>query len=214
MLQLLCSSSFQSKAFLTKQLVSLNVTGLPKSGCQKSASFTSSGRRIISVGEDSRIYIWNKDDLSVSSARQKKSVRSCEHFFYEDVTVAIPWSVAETKQWCNDAFSPCSSQTCDHQDAISSIKDSERFSFSNWLSMDGPCRGSATWPEEQLQSWDVLVPRDQNKCRQHAQNKLSGNSALSETWGLVIVTAGWDGMIRTFHSYGLPLRLQIIVFTW
>jgi hypothetical protein len=29
----------------------------------------------------------------------------------------------------------------------------------------------------------------------------------SHLWGLVIVTAGWDGRIRTYLNYGLPLRL-------
>jgi hypothetical protein len=33
-------------------------------------------------------------------------------------------------------------------------------------------------------------------------------------WGLVIVTAGWDGRIRTYLNYGLPLRLWEKLTMW
>jgi hypothetical protein len=31
------------------------------------------------------------------------------------------------------------------------------------------------------------------------------STAASHAWGLVIVTAGWDGRIKSFHNYGLPV---------
>lgn len=165
-----------------------------------SASFTSSGRHIISVGEDSRVYVWNYDKLSVSSLKQTKSVRSCEHFFHEGVSVAIPWSGTGTEE------------VHDYLERSSWIRDSDRFSLGNWFSMDGSCRGSVTWPEEKLPLWDWSVVDDQNhlhlqEAQQHYHGTAQNNTALSETWGLVIVTGGLDGTIRIFHNYGLPVRL-------
>lgn len=176
-----------------------------------SASFTSTGRHIISVGEDSHIYVWNYDDLCVP-AKQTKSVRSCEHFFYEGVSVAIPWSGRGTDQ---KGTSGCGSPR--HQDTTSScIGDSERFSLANWFFMDGSFRGTATWPEEKLPLWDEqAAEQDHQHCtnydhhhqqQQNHHNIIQNPGILSATWGLVIVTAGSDGMIRTFHNYGLPVR--------
>lgn len=178
------------------------VTGLPKSGSQMSASFTSSERHIISVGEDSRVYIWNYDALSVPSSKQTKSVRSCEHFFHEGVSVAIPWSGMGTEQ--GGLGNATSLQAQDHLETAPRTRDSERFSIGNWFSMDGACRGSATWPEEKLPSWDLSFADDQHHLQQHPHHC---TTAVSETWGLVIVTARFDGTIRTFHNYGLPVRL-------
>uniref|UniRef100_A0A5B7AJ06 Uncharacterized protein n=1 Tax=Davidia involucrata TaxID=16924 RepID=A0A5B7AJ06_DAVIN len=184
--------------------------GLPKSGSQMSASFTSTGRHIISVGEDSRVYIWNYD-LCDPSSKQTKTVRSCEHFFFEDVSVAIPWTGMGTEQKGLSCGSPqCCFQTQEHQEASSWVRDSERFSLANWFSMDGSCKGSATWPEEKLPLWDVPVAEHDhpfhNNHDQHHNNS-HNCTGLSATWGLVIVTAGWDGKIRTFHNYGLPVRI-------
>lgn len=44
-------------------------------------------------------------------------------------------------------------------------------------------RVTATWPEEKL------------------------TSSEGGAWRLVIVTASFDGVIRTFHNYGLPRKL-------
>ena len=90
----------------------------------------------------------------------------------------------------------------------------ERFSLGNWFSLDGPCKGSATWPEQKLPLWDVLdSPEDESHyqhhldCEQQHNNNAQKHMVVSDTWGLVIVTAGWDGTIRTFYNYGLPIRL-------
>ncbi|XP_043724586.1 WD repeat-containing protein 44-like isoform X2 [Telopea speciosissima] len=183
--------------------------GLRKSGSQMSASFTSNGRHIISVGEDSRVYVWNYDIPSVPSSRQPKSVRSCEHFFAHGVSVAIPWSSREMEHVELACCSPhCSLQTQEHSESTSRVRDSDRFSLGSWFSMDGLSRGSATWPEEKLPSWDIpVVDHDHHhQQQQHQHHNVSNYSALSATWGQVIVTAGWDGVISTFHNYGLPVR--------
>ncbi|PON82227.1 Coatomer beta subunit [Trema orientale] len=179
--------------------------GLPKSGSQMSASFTSSERHIISVGEDSRVYIWNHDALSVPSSKQTKSVRSCEHFFHEGVSVAIPWSGMGIEE--GSLGNATSLQAQAQLETAPWTRDSERFSIGNWFSMDGPCRGSATWPEEKLPLWDLSLTEDQHDPKQQHHHHHHNPTVISETWGLVIVTAGLDGTIRTFHNYGLPVRL-------
>ncbi|KAL0379196.1 UNVERIFIED_CONTAM: WD repeat-containing protein 44, partial [Sesamum radiatum] len=186
--------------------------GLTKSGGQMSASFTSSGTHIVSIGEDSRIYLWNHDDLCIQTSKQAKSTRSCEHFISEGVTVALPWSDS-------DNSSPSTVPMHDHQEPSSRIWDSERFSLANWFSMDGSSRASLTWPEEKLPLCNL--PSAENDCQpyahcgdhlhhHHQQHKAAtghGPGILPTTWGLVIVTGNLDGTIRTFHNYGLPLRL-------
>ncbi|KAG5534203.1 hypothetical protein RHGRI_022361 [Rhododendron griersonianum] len=69
-------------------------------------------------------------------------------------------------------------------------------------------KGSATWPEETLpdsSQMAVSPPMGRSECK-----LLAGachNSCSSSTWGLVIVTAGHDGRLRTYQNYGLPIRV-------
>ncbi|KDP26132.1 hypothetical protein JCGZ_22233 [Jatropha curcas] len=179
--------------------------GLPKSGSQMSASFTSTGRHIISVGEDCRVYVWNYDAFCTPSSKHTKSVTSCEHFFSEGVSIAVPWSGMQTEL---KGFNSGNIATGVQQEVegASRRRDSDRFSLGNWLFMDGGCRGSsATWPEEKLPRWDVTTISDEN-YQQKLRNS-NDHMALSDAWGLVMVGAGWDGTIRTFHNYGLPVRI-------
>ncbi|KAF6154895.1 hypothetical protein GIB67_018332 [Kingdonia uniflora] len=181
--------------------------GLRNSGSQMSASFTSDGRHIISVGEDSRVYIWDYNSLCTTSSKHAKSVRSCEHFFFEGASVAIPWSEPEPLQ------------ILEHCETSSWIRDSDRFSLSSWFSMDGQTRNSATWPEEKLPLWTMPISehhihhRRQQYHLQHHQNDhqvhyLYGplHHHYIHTAHMVIVAAGWDGVIKTFHNYGSPTR--------
>ncbi|KAF9599665.1 hypothetical protein IFM89_001611 [Coptis chinensis] len=201
--------------------------GLRKSGSQMSASFTSNGRHIISVGEDSRVYVWNYDGSMCASSKQAKSIRSCEHFFFEGVSVAVPWFGMEQERM--DPNIKSSSQILDHLETFPLLRDTERFSLGGWFSMDGRLRGLATWPEEKLPLWSVPVEEDHSshhhdrlhhdfRDEQHQEHQFhqtsqkkhhshDNHTAFSATWGLVIVTGGWDGVIRTFHNYGLPVRL-------
>ncbi|CAA3033677.1 WD repeat-containing 44 [Olea europaea subsp. europaea] len=189
--------------------------GLKKSRGQMSASFTSSGRHMLSVGDDSRIYIWNYDNSLIPSSKQTKSIRSYEHFLVEGVSVALPWSDTGTEENCFALDSPLSDvQTHDWQEASLRVRDAERFTLGNWFSMDSSSRASVTWPEEKLPSWDL--PSAEHVCQPcynyddhlHQQNdEIHSSRIRSATWGLVIVTGGWDGRIRTFHNYGLPNRI-------
>ncbi|XP_027334822.1 vegetative incompatibility protein HET-E-1-like isoform X2 [Abrus precatorius] len=182
--------------------------GLPKSGSQMSGSFTSCGKHIISVGEDSRVYIWNFNDLGSASSKQTKSKYSCEYFCSEGVTVAMPWSgmSAEQRSSGND-FAHCSSEMQHQLEGAHGLRESERFSFGSWFSIDGTCRGSMTWPEEKLPSWDLPLAEVEFDHHQLCNKDPCHDKCVSETWGLSIVTAGCDGTIKTFHNFGLPIRL-------
>ncbi|KAG4125599.1 hypothetical protein ERO13_D10G106000v2 [Gossypium hirsutum] len=179
--------------------------GLPKSRSQMSASFTSTGRHIISVGEDCRVYVWNYDDICPRTSKHTKSVSSCEHFFCEDVSVAIPWLGQGSDQRHSDR-----SLRGDQIEGTSWIRDSQRFSLGNWFSIDGSCKGSATWPEEKLMLWEITVAEDEYYSYEQQQlchNYGDYHATLPETWGLVIVAGGRNGRIKTFHNYGLPVSL-------
>ncbi|KAJ8557393.1 hypothetical protein K7X08_003018 [Anisodus acutangulus] len=175
--------------------------GLSKSGSHTSATFSSTGKHIISVGEDSRVYLWDNADISIRASKQTKSRRSCEHFLFEGTSIAIPWSGQATTAGDSEIFQEASSRTWD----------SRRFSVGNWFAKDVSSRGSVTWPEEMLLS---RYRNDEHLCtfdddhldQQEQHNKNLNYRALSPAWGLVIVTAGWEGKIRTFHNYGLPVR--------
>ncbi|KAL3021049.1 hypothetical protein AAZX31_05G177200 [Glycine max] len=183
--------------------------GLPKSGCQMSSSFTSSGKHIISVGEDSHVYIWNFDDMGNASSKQTKSERSCEYFFSKGVTVAIPWSgMKADKRDSSGNYSHHSSEMPTQQlEVASEARDHKRFSLGNWFAIDGTCRGSMTWPEEKLPSWDLPITEDEYGHQQLCYKDNCHGRNVSETWGLSIVAAGCDGTIKTFHNFGLPVRL-------
>lgn len=170
-----------------------------------SASFTTTGKHIISVGEDCRVYVWSYEDLCIPSSKQANCVGSCEHFLAEGVSVAVQWPGMGTQ---HTSLSSVQGRW-DNLEGSSWNRDMERFSFGSWFSIDGACRGSATWPEEKLPLWGTGedVYSQNHHLQQQWRCNLYDHAAMSETWGLVIVTAGCDGMIKTFHNYGLPERL-------
>ncbi|KAG0504497.1 hypothetical protein KC19_N027300 [Ceratodon purpureus] len=83
----------------------------------------------------------------------------------------------------------------------------------------GP-KGSATWPEEKLGSFNSglstgpNLPHSASICSNNTTTAHSGEATppvdlvtVSPAWGLVIVTAGLGGEITTFQNYGFPVRL-------
>ncbi|KAI9108718.1 hypothetical protein K1719_020365 [Acacia pycnantha] len=178
--------------------------GLPRSGSQMCGSFTS-GKHIISVGEDSHVYIWNSCDLQNPSPKHKKSTGFCEYFFSKGVVVAVPWSGMNTEQMVTTGLTQyCSSDLLQPQ----MFEDRGRgqcFPHNNWFSVDHTCRGSVTWPEEKLPTWTSPSAEEEEDVysSHHQQKKLYPK----DPWGLSIVTASCDGLIRIFHNFGLPVRL-------
>ncbi|CAN1250882.1 Uncharacterized WD repeat-containing protein C3H5.08c [Linum perenne] len=149
-----------------------------------SAHFTSDGRHIISACEDSNVYMWDSYGLESSSSLNAKNIKSCERFSV-DASVSLPWSGLK---YSNSA-SPAS------------------FNLSQEYFLESYPKGSATWPEEKLprSSSSATTPLAMHKSQYKFMKTSCQSSAGSHAWGLVIVTAGWDGKIRSFHNYGLPV---------
>ncbi|XP_058084402.1 uncharacterized protein LOC131232222 [Magnolia sinica] len=198
--------------------------GIRSSGGQMSASFTSDGKHIISTSEDSTVYVWSHDSLHGPTSRQVKSIRSCERFFSSNASVAIPWSGMKSK----DSDS-CSSGTLEfnphcfgdstgnfesschwHSDSLHnalSMSSLDSFSLGHAFFSEAIPKGSATWPEEKLPaSSSLFVPSSMCKSQYKFLKASCQNMVVSpHAWGLVIITAGWDGRIRSFHNYGLAV---------
>ncbi|CAN4085676.1 unnamed protein product [Withania somnifera] len=185
----------------------INVIGKYKgqlnAGNHLSATFTSDGKHIISASEDSNVYVWNchtpKDYVS-----QPKVVRSSE-FFSSDSSIALPWSGLKTVNPDNGRHSRGPSQT---SNSVLPFISSPYLSLGSDLFLEAIPKGSATWPEEKL---PVSSPRSVSSGMCKSEYKFLKSSCQSSSdshaWGLVIVTAGYDGRIRSFHNYGLPLPL-------
>lgn len=153
------------------------------------ATFTSNGKHIISANEDSNVYIWNCYDQKGSSFDQNKTVNSYE-CFAASASVAVPWSGftgggEDAEEWW------CRSLPASH--------------FSQFFTESIP-KGSATWPEENLPatSSPSAMSLSSPLCKSSYKFIQSSCSYNCHTWGLVVVTAGWDGRIRSFLNYGLP----------
>lgn len=74
------------------------------------------------------------------------------------------------------------------------------FSLGKDLVLESPTKGSATWPEEKLVC--PFMRKSDYKFLKSCQK-----NSRTHAWNMVIVSAGWDGRIRSFHNYGLPVVL-------
>ncbi|KAK1300781.1 hypothetical protein QJS10_CPB13g00585 [Acorus calamus] len=175
--------------------------GLRKAGNLTSASFTSDGRYIVSVGEDSRVYFWNHGVSDNPSSKTAKSTHSCEHFLSEGASIAVPW--------------PGINQTTPRMPVVQPRHPKERPSLSQDLDLF--FLSGVIWPKGKLSLWDFQVTdrsiehtphqkKPQNKCQQQ-YHRVHCVTPPSTAWNLVVVTASSDGVIRSFHNYGLPVRL-------
>uniref|UniRef100_A0A1J3HBC9 WD repeat-containing protein 44 n=2 Tax=Noccaea caerulescens TaxID=107243 RepID=A0A1J3HBC9_NOCCA len=157
-----------------------------------SALFTSDGKHIVSTIEDSGIHVWDYS-YKAASSQKPKTIRSYEGFLSENVSVAIPW-LGQGKEE-EDNF----------------IADLER-KFAHFpVPVDG-FGGATTWPEEKLGGVGVgaaitATASSRSKLRLLRSVCQNVKASTPHLWGLVIVTATWDGRIRVFHNYGLPVRV-------
>ncbi|XP_010479314.1 PREDICTED: uncharacterized WD repeat-containing protein C3H5.08c-like [Camelina sativa] len=150
-----------------------------KYGRQSSASFVSSaGKHILSVRRGLGIYLWNNDGFPAKNRAESSS--SFEYFHSPGVSAAAAWTPPGMEVW----------KAAESGRALRQLQSSGRLSRSS--------RVTATWPEEKL-----LM----NVGIYDSTTLPVGGFDFAEAWRLVIVTASLDGMIRTFHNYGLPRRL-------
>ncbi|CAN6285963.1 unnamed protein product [Urochloa humidicola] len=201
-----------------------NYKGL-RSSSQVAASFTPDGDHIISASDDSSIYMWNYANQIAPITSRVKTTWSYERFFCNDVSVAIPWNASPAKssislacnipssrQEVSDEFRSLQDSTtyCHAEDSLEGDSlyqlPSGNFTLSSAFFTESVPRGTATWPEEQLLSNSVMSSSTLRKS-QYKFLKTSCQNAATHAWGQVIVTAGWDGHIRSFQNYGLPVQV-------
>ncbi|OAY82123.1 putative WD repeat-containing protein C3H5.08c [Ananas comosus] len=162
---------------------------------QIAASFTPDGRHIISASEDSNIYFWNFESQAALTSSHVTKTSSCERFFCSNASMAIPWNGSQTSNVSrNLSIIRENASNCREEDSTMS-----HGFFSGLLP-----KGSATWPEEKLPFSSISKSTLRNS--QYKYLKASFQST-SLAWGQVIVAAGWDGRIRSFQNYGLPVHL-------
>lgn len=192
-------------------------------GSQMFATFTSDGKHVVSASEDSNIYIWNYTNQDKSSSRSK-SIWSCESFLSHNASIAIPWVGLETtpgplpsptfgenmqrnsrKQHNHQNLEGDLDQNMPHSPSESDCFSHARDFFSEYMT-----KSAATWPEEKLRNASPKAVSLSPLCKSKLKLlKSACQSILSNPhlWGLVIVTASWDGRIRTYLNYGLPIRI-------
>ncbi|XP_012464134.1 uncharacterized protein LOC105783305 [Gossypium raimondii] len=184
--------------------------GFRNTNSQISASVTANGKYVVCASEDSYVYVWKHEAGSRPSRNKGVTVtQSYEHFHCKDVSVAIPWP---------GTWGLRDIQLDDNIDEVSTANHPptpvEEYSGNEGsLSASGytnsPLHGtissatnsyffdriSATWPEEEL----VQVTRTWSSPKTSVD--LSGVKK-DAACGMVIVTAGLRGEIRTFQNFG------------
>lgn len=184
-----------------------------------SASFSLDGTHIVSANDDSNVYIWN---FASEDRTRAKTIWSSESFQSQKSSIAIPWSGIQAMSGalpsptlCTDScgnsvrngWKHCGSD--ENMDQKLSVSSPDCFSLSRGFLLESLPKGSATWPEEKLSN-SSPVTISPAMCKSEykiLKSACQGMFSSPHMWGLVIVTAGWDGRIRTYHNYGLPVRL-------
>ncbi|KAM3302344.1 hypothetical protein P3S67_016846 [Capsicum chacoense] len=202
--------------------------GFRNTNSQISASVTADGRYVVCASEDSHVYIWKHEgDSRPSRNRGVTITQSYEHFHCQDVSMAIPWP-GISNNW-RSPDSPLAEQNghADHLDDVSTANhpptpiEENNTECSPLVSgcSNSPLHGtlssamnsyffdkfSATWPEEKL-----LFATKNRSPRVSVDASADYSNSLHQSksaWGLVIVTAGRRGEIRTFQNFGLPIRI-------
>ncbi|KAL8171898.1 hypothetical protein V2J09_023702 [Rumex salicifolius] len=209
--------------------------GFRNTNSQISASISTNGKYVVSASEDSNVYIW-KHKGETQAGRSKSTTVTCsyEHFYCQDVSVAIPWPGIVDSCELND---PCSRDD-NPNGATNNLQDETSTSTNNHPPPTTPIdefgdiegspssasgcnnspfhgtisaatksyffdRFSATWPEEKL------LMATKNYSPRPSLDFSNGVIKNRSAWGLVIVTAGLKGEIRTFQNFGLPIRFAV-----
>ncbi|PIA27425.1 hypothetical protein AQUCO_07800041v1 [Aquilegia coerulea] len=199
--------------------------GFRNTSSQISASMTSNGKYVVCASGDSYVYVWNHEGDSRPSRSKGVTVTSSyEHFHCQDVSVAIPWPGVSGIEGMLDTYSGECNGFGSLQNEIPGVHNSPLLveeanghegSPSVYGFTSSPMHGilsnasssyfldriSATWPEEKL------LQTTRNRRSQGSFDFSNEIKQGSSAWGMVIVTAGLRGEIKTFQNYGLPIRL-------
>ncbi|XP_022846061.1 WD repeat-containing protein 44-like isoform X2 [Olea europaea var. sylvestris] len=196
--------------------------GFHNTNSQISASITANGRYVISASDDSSVYIWKHEGESRPNGNKGVTViQSYEHFHCQDVSVAIPWpGIADTwgfQDTCSGGQNGYFDEVSTDNHPPTPVEEETNINESSPLGSRGsgsPLNGIisnatnnclfdgiVTWPEEKLLS--ACKNRSPRVSVDFSNGLIQNRSA----WGMVIVTAGLGGEVRTFQNFGLPIRI-------
>ncbi|CAA3006916.1 WD repeat-containing 44 [Olea europaea subsp. europaea] len=196
--------------------------GFHNTNSQISASITANGRYVISASDDSSVYIWKHEGESRPNGNKGVTViQSYEHFHCQDVSVAIPWpGIADTwgfQDTCSGGQNGYFDEVSTDNHPPTPVEEETNINESSPLGSRGsgsPLNGIisnatnnclfdgiVTWPEEKLLS--ACKNRSPRVSVDFSNGLIQNRSA----WGMVIVTAGLGGEVRTFQNFGLPVRI-------
>lgn len=207
--KLLVTSADSQVRLISGHDVIFKFKGVRALGSQVTASFTSDGKRVISASEEnSSIHVWNymgQEGCSPPHPKKVKKICSSESFSSTNASIAIPWCGRRKQE---DDLGKCMSgnehfieELCQRMESASPDC---LLSLRRAFLLDSLTKGTATWPEEKLpvKETSPQISRSEYKFFKSACQ----NSSTSHMWGLVMVAGGWDGRIRTYYNYGLPVR--------
>ncbi|KAK4342052.1 hypothetical protein RND71_037868 [Anisodus tanguticus] len=203
--------------------------GFRNTNSQISASVSADGRYVVCASEDSHVYIWKHEgDSRPSRNRGVTITQSYEHFHCQDVSMAIPWpGISDNLRFPYSSFRDEQNGHVDRFDEVSTANHPPTPIEENGTECsplvsgcsNSPLHGtlssamnsyffdkfSATWPEEKL-----LLATKNRSPRVSIDASVDYSNGINQSksaWGLVIVTAGRRGEIRTFQNFGLPVRI-------
>lgn len=186
------------------ELTSCFIVPGPRTSGNNTASMTKEGKHIVATCDDAHVYVWNCNADEGPAGSQEKNISSLEHFS-ANASVAIPWEGLKLSKV--DTEKMISSTSVDKSSSLP-FTTPACFCLKHGYLLDSFPKGTATWPEETLPASSPITSRSSSSV-QKSQYKLFKTScqstSKSHAWGLVIVAAGWDGRIRSFHNYGLPV---------
>lgn len=198
--------------------------GFRNTNSQISATLTANGKYVVSASEDSHVYIWKHEaDSRPSRSKSVTVTRSYEHFHCHNASVAVSWPGVGDSWELQDGeqnglgldnnldevstanHPPTPVEEADGNDVSRSASGCTNSPLHGTISSASNSyffdRISATWPEEKL----LLATK--KRSPRVSFDFSNGVSQNIPAWGMVIVTAGLGGEIRTFQNFGLPIRI-------
>ncbi|GJZ13268.1 WD repeat-containing protein 44 [Tanacetum coccineum] len=201
--------------------------GFRNTNSQISAYLAANGRYVVCASEDSNVYVWKHEgDSRASRSKTVAVTQSYEHFHCQDVSMAIPWPGMTDTCWGLQDSEPNmlngdhdqldEMSTANHPPSPESGTNGKDGSPLTSGSSSSPLHGtmssatngyffdrmSATWPEEKLVS-----AATKNRSPRTSVDFSNGMSPGKSAWGMVIVTAGLRGELKTFQNFGMPVRI-------
>ncbi|KAL3820958.1 hypothetical protein ACJIZ3_006863 [Penstemon smallii] len=174
--------------------------GFRNTNSQISASMTSNGKYAISASEDSYVYVWRHEGESRPNRSKGVTVnQSYELFHCQDVSVAIPWPGILKSQ---DSCGRVKHGHVDHP--TTPVEETNDTKISPLASM---CRNSPLNGTLSTDLFDRISAAKSRTSPRVSVDFSNGFCQNSSAWGMVIVTASLRGEIRTFQSFGLPVRI-------